>query len=329
MGGDVNLPNGATVKDIAQQLLEFSHGDGIEVVMGGGRKQFYAHTEADPEYAGRTGLRRDGRNLHKEWLAKHPRSAYVWNKKLLDEIDPKKTKHLLALFEPSHMRYEADRAQDIAGEPSLAEMTTKALQILQQNKKGFYLMVEAGRIDHAHHAGNAYRALTDAIALSDAVKAAQAATDPRDTLIIVTADHSHTFTIAGYPERGNPILGKTRAGGELLTDTMGLPYTTLGYANGPGFTGGKTRREFNGKSESAIAATYKGTAKRPDLTDVDTTSPAYMQEATVPLASETHGGEDVGIYALGPNAHLFRGVQEQHIIYHIMADALGLNKQAK
>lgn len=190
-------------------------------------------------------------------------------------------------------------------------------------------MVEAGRIDHAHHAGNAYRALTDAIALSDAVKAAQAATDPRDTLIIVTADHSHTFTIAGYPERGNPILGKTRANGELSTDTMGLPYTTLGYANGPGFTGGKTRREFNGKSESAIAATYKGTAKRPDLTDVDTTSPAYMQEATVPLASETHGGEDVGIYALGPNAHLFRGVQEQHIIYHIMADALGLNKQAK
>lgn len=326
---DVNLPEGATVKDIAQQLLEFSHGDGIEVVMGGGRKQFYAHTEADPEYAGRRGIRRDGRNLHKEWLAKHPQSAYVWNKKLLDEIDPNKTQHLLALFEPSHMRYEADRAQDIAGEPSLAEMTSKALQILQKNKNGFYLMVEAGRIDHAHHAGNAYRALTDAIALSNAVKAAQAATDPRETLIIVTADHSHTFTIAGYPERGNPILGKTRADGELLTDTMGLPYTTLGYANGPGFTGGKKRHEFNGNNESAIAATYKGTATRPDLTDVDTTSPAYMQEATVPLGSETHGGEDVGIYALGPNAHLFRGVLEQNIVYHVMADALGLNKQNK
>lgn len=326
---DVNLPTGATVKDIAQQLLEFSYGDGIEVVMGGGRKQFYAHTEADPEYAGRTGIRRDGRNLHKEWLAKNSQSAYVWNKKLFDEIDPKKTKHLLALFEPSHMRYEADRAQDIAGEPSLAEMTTKALQMLQQNKNGFYLMVEAGRIDHAHHAGNAYRALTDAIALSNAVKAAQAATDPRDTLIIVTADHSHTFTIAGYPERGNPILGKVKSEGVHQTDGLGLPYTTLSYANGPGFTGGKIRREFNSSNEGAIAATYKGAAVRPDLTDVDTTRPAYMQEATVPLASETHGGEDVGIYALGPNAHLFRGVQEQHIIYHIMADALGLNKKAE
>lgn len=326
---DANLPEGATVKDIALQLLEFSYGNGIEVVMGGGRKQFYAETEADPEYSGRTGMRRDGRNLHQEWLAKYPQSAYVWNKQLFDEIDPKKTKYLLGLFEPSHMRYEADRAQDIAGEPSLAEMTQKAIAMLQQHKKGFYLMVEGGRIDHAHHAGNAYRALTDAIALSDAVKAATAMTDPRDTLIVVTADHSHTFTIAGYPERGNPILGKTRANGELLTDTMGLPYTTLGYANGPGFTGGKNRREFNGKSESAIVAAYKGTATRPDLTDVDTASPAYMQEATVPLASETHGGEDVGIYALGPNAHLFRGVQEQHIIYHVMTDALGLDQQNK
>ncbi len=326
---DANLPAGATVKDIARQLIEFTYGDGIEVVMGGGRKQFYAATEADPEYSGRMGVRRDGRNLHKEWLAKYPQSVYVWNKNQLDELDIKKTKHLLALFGPSHMRYEADRADDIAGEPSLAEMTSKAIQLLQKNKKGFYLMVEAGRIDHAHHAGNAYRALADAIALSEAVKAAQAATDSRETLIIVTADHSHTFTIAGYPERGNPILGKTKVEGELATDILGLPYTTLGYANGPGFTGGKIRREFNPKSESAVAAIYKGNAARPDLTDVDTTSPAYMQEAAVPLASETHGGEDVGIYALGPNAHLFRGVLEQHMVYHVMADALGLNKQAQ
>ena len=68
-------------------------------------------------------------------------------------------------------------------------------------------MVEGGRIDHAHHAGNAYRALTDTLALSDAVRTARSSADPRDTLIIVTADHSHVFTMAGYPKRGNPILG--------------------------------------------------------------------------------------------------------------------------
>jgi len=321
---DSNLPEGATVKDIARQLIEFPYGDGIEVVLGGGRRYFYDQTEADPEYTGRTGIRKDGRNLHQEWESRYSKSAYVWDKAGFDAIDPRKTRHLLGLFEPSHMRYEADRADDVAGEPSLAEMTGKAIDILKKNKKGFYLMVEAGRIDHAHHAGNAYRALTDTVALSDAVKAALAKTDPRDTLIVVTADHSHVFTIAGYPSRGNPILGKTAVDGELLTDSLGLPYTTVSYANGPGFTGDFTRREFDGSTERAVEAEYVGAEARPDLTDIDTTSPTYMQEATVPMGSETHAGEDVGIYAMGPNAHLFHGIQEQHVIYHIMADALGL-----
>lgn len=323
---DSHLPAGATVKDIARQLLEFPHGNGLEVVLGGGRRHFSTETEADPEYTGRTGIRRDGRNLHKEWVTQYSKAAYVWDKKGFDAIDPQATNHLLGLFEPSHMRYETDRAQDIAGEPSLAEMATKAIQILEKNKKGFYLMIEAGRIDHAHHAGNAYRALTDTIALSEAVKAAVAMTDPRDTLIVVTADHSHVFTIAGYPDRGNPILGKTAINGVVAKDSLGLPYTTLSYANGPGFTGGLTRHEFNGTTELAAPAKYEGTATRPDLSAVDTSSPTYMQEATVPMSSETHAGEDVGIYARGPNAHLFRSVQEQHVIYHIMADALGLNK---
>lgn len=323
---DANLPANATVKDIARQLLEFPYGNGLEVVLGGGRRYFSSQTLVDPEYTGQKGIRRDGRNLHQEWVTKYPQSAYVWNKTEFDAIDARKTDHLLGLFEPSHMRYEADRSGDIAGEPSLADMTTKALEILKKNKKGFYLMIEAGRIDHAHHAGNAYRALTDTIALSDAVKAALAGTDPRDTLIVVTADHSHVFTIAGYPERGNPILGKAAVNGVMAKDSLGLPYTTLSYANGPGFTGGFTRREFNATNESTTPAIYEGGAERPDLTYVDTANPTYMQEATVPMGSETHAGEDVGIYALGPNAHLFHGVQEQHVIYHVMADALGLNK---
>ena len=49
-----------------------------------------------------------------------------------------------------------------------------------------------------------------------------------------------------------------------------------------------------------------------------------MQESTVPLSSETHAGEDVAIFAKGPNAHLFRGSLEQSMIYWIMADALRL-----
>ena len=61
--------------------------------------------------------------------------------------------------------------------------------------------------------------------------------------------------------------------------------------------------------------------ERADLTNVDTTSPDYIQQATIPLGSETHTGEDVGIFATGPYAHLFSGVVEQNYIYHVMAFA--------
>lgn len=62
-------------------------------------------------------------------------------------------------------------------------------------------MVESGRIDHAHYAGNALRALDDTIAFAETVKVAMDKTSARDTLIIVRADHNHVFTIAGLSAR--------------------------------------------------------------------------------------------------------------------------------
>ena len=50
--------------------------------------------------------------------------------------------YFAGLFNPSHMHYELERQQDTAGEPSLAEMTEKAIKILQRNEKGFFLLVE-------------------------------------------------------------------------------------------------------------------------------------------------------------------------------------------
>lgn len=330
-----SLPAGATVKDIARQLIEFPYGDGVDVVLGGGRAYFTPNTKADPEYPTRVGNRTDGRDLTAEWTARVG-GQYVWNKAAFDAVATQRGTKLLGLFERSHVKYEHDRATDPAGEPSIAEMTEKAIRILGKNPKGFYLMVEGGRIDHAHHAGNAYRALTDTIAMDEAVKKALELTRDEDTLIIVTADHSHTFTIAGYPSRGNPILGKADSGLGLLgisplaLDSLGLPYTTVGYQNGPGgWTGGYKRRELlatpsNGGSEGYADAPYTGAALRPDLTHVDTTSPNYLQESAIPTqGAETHAGEDVAIYASGPRAYLFRGVMEQNAIYHVMADALG------
>ena len=105
----------------------------------------------------------------------------------------------------SHMEYEADREKDKGGEPSLAEMTEIAINRLKQDEDGFVLMIEGGRIDHAHHDGNAARAMEDYVAFDAAIKKALEMTSARGHLIVATADHSHTFTINGYPKRGNPI----------------------------------------------------------------------------------------------------------------------------
>lgn len=295
----------AGCKDIALQMLEF----GPEVALGGGRVAFYPTELADPENVENKGGRSDGRDLTSEWTATLGNAAYVWNSEGFDAVDLSKTDHLLGLFEPATMQFEADREQDAGGEPSLTEMTKAALEILSRNDEGYYLMVEGGRVDHAHHGGNAYRALADTQEFAEAVQAAVDMVDLEETLILVTADHSHVFTIAGYPMRGNPILGlvKTLNDDGKPENTLaedGKPYTTLGYWNGPGAVSGE----------------------RPDLSDVDTTALDYRQQSIVPTRSETHGGEDVALFATGPWAHLASGVMEQNVIFHIMTHAMGLDE---
>lgn len=310
----------ADCRDIARQLVEFSHGDGIEVVMGGGRRHLLPVGEPDPEYPDQSGQRGDGRNLIAEWQAQNPDGVYVWNQTQFDAIDMPSVGKILALFEPNHMHFEADREALGGDEPSLAEMTAVAIDRLSRDGQGFFLMVEGGRIDHAHHAGNAYRALSDGQAFARAVQVAVDRVDIDETLIIVTADHSHVLTIAGYPTRGNPILGHVVGNdeygepeGKPYPALDGLPYTTLGYANGPGHAvlGSIAERERKG-----------GKPGRIDTGGIDTTHRNYYQESLVPHYGETHGGEDVAIYAIGPWAHLIHGVQEQSYIYHVMRHAL-------
>lgn len=288
--------------DIARQFVEMRYGDGVDIALAGGREKFLPSEMIDPEYPDVRGAREDGQDLTRQWQAAAPDRAFVWNAAQLKQTD---ARQILGLFEPSHMRFEADRGDDPGGEPSLAELTRRAISHLQEHpdgaSRGFFLMVEAGRIDHAHHFGNAYRALTDTVALSDAVAVAQEMTSTADTLTLVTADHSHTLTIAGYPGRGNPILGKVAVpSGALMKDSQGQPYTTLGYANGPG---------------------HRNPAQV--LTDVDTTARDYQQHAGIPMPVETHAGEDVAAFATGPGSDALRGVIEQNELFFVMNRAFG------
>ena len=300
---DSNLPEEskqAGCLDLAQQMVGFNHGDGLDVMLGGGRKAFLQKENG--------GSRTDGQNLVELWSKKYPSAHYVDNAAGFRALDMSQSNRVMGLFTNSHMAYETDR--DNAKEPSISEMTTAAIELLSQNKKGYFLMVEGGRVDHAHHGTNGHRALSDAQAFAEAVQAAVDNVDLNETLILVTADHSHLFTIAGYPGRGNPILGlvhdrdistgKLKEEPVLLTD--GKPYTTLGY-----YIGSHIRKE-DGEA----------------LSTQQVTDPDYLQEAAIYTdRSGHHAGEDVALFAAGPKSHLVGGVLEQNTVFHIITHALG------
>ncbi|MDQ3287101.1 MAG: alkaline phosphatase [Pseudomonadota bacterium] len=313
--------------DLAAQMIRAPYGQGPLVMMGGGRRDFLPKDQADPEYPDKSGSRSDGLDLTAAWRERHPTGTYVWNAAQLNSAPADAP--LLGLFEHDHMQYEHERSGDPGGEPHLAQMTRAAITRLQHfggpaaGDKGYVLLIEAGRIDHAHHAGNAFRALVDTIALDEAVRAALEMTSAEDTLILVTADHSHTLSFGGYPARGNPILGKIREAGtdKLSKDSTGLPYTTLSYSNGPGYAGASAVQSAGPKRFPHRPQQVRSSQGRPDLTSLDTTDPDYLQEALVPQNSESHGGDDVGLWASGPGSAAVRGSLEQNVVFHLMLQA--------
>jgi len=312
-------------------------GSGLDLMLGGGRQFFVPTTVVDEE--GGTGSRTDGRDLRAEFQAAG--YSYVWNATQFANLTARNLP-LLGLFERSHMEYEYDRPSDTGGEPSLSELAVKAVALLEsaarRGRAGYFLMVESGRIDHAHHAGNAWRALTDAEELDRAVGETIQQVDLRETLILVTADHSHVFTMAGYPLRpaadlaypvasapseytSSPhnnlfdvVYDVDNAGNVVKSvDARGTPYTILGYQNGPGYRGVP-------RIDPALDP-FPGLSGLPGAGSNDS---QYLQEAAVPLGSETHAGEDVPLYAIGSNAELVRGTVKNSYVHHVISTALGL-----
>jgi len=278
-------------EDIATQLVNADW----DVAIGGGKRAFFGQDQG--------GRRSDAdADLVAAWTARTG-GTYVEDKGALASAPTDRP--VLGLFNSSHMDYMADPGRD-ADEPTLTEMTQAAIARLKSDPDGYYLMVESGRIDHAHHDGRAGYALEETVEFAKAIQYAIDNTDPADTLIMVTADHSHVFTIAGYPRRGNDILGLVVPPEGDISNTEeplpandGKPYTTLGYGNGPGSIAGKDPRP---DPETGLQA---------------------RQQSTIPLGSETHGGEDVALYAQGPGGDQVKGVIEQNLIYHFIRKAFG------
>ena len=292
-------------------------GSGVDVMMGG-VSQYWRPYVAVTNPAGRP----DGRDLVAELQAKG--YSFASDLTSMNAASTAAGTKLIALYDfakaEGHMSYELDR--DPAKEPSLAEMTTKSMDILSKNAKGYFLMVEGGRIDHALHGTNAARALADAKAFDDAIKAAIAKaklTDPTlaNTLIVVTADHDHTMVMNGYAAltgkttAANPgILGLMRdyaAPAAPALDADGKPFTTLVFGTGENRIAG---------SRSLMAS----------LTDATVSDKNYHQEAVVPMGigGETHGGADVFLGAMGLGSDTFHGMIDNTSVFTLVRQAVGL-----
>ena len=277
--------------------------DGLDVLMGGG-KRFFTPTAAK-------GKRTHGRDLTVEF--KTAGYTYVETGSALAGVDTKTVNKLVGLFSTSHMDYELDRSKKSLDQPSLATMTNKAIEVLSKNNKGFFLMVEGGRIDHALHGTNAKRALEDTIAFDDANKAAldkMAVLDPdlKNTLIVVTADHDHTLTINGYAKRGNPILDVVRGykDNQPLKDADGSTYTALVFGNGPNRKDVRTAL-VSGNTDASM-----------------TLHDDYQQETIIRKGSETHGGGDVMLLAGGAGSKTLKGTLDNTKVFEQLKAALGL-----
>jgi len=167
---------------IADQLLESK----VDVALGGGLQYFVGRNETDPK--GKESKRNDDRNMLYEFETKG--YTIVYNGSAFEKVDTSKAEKLLGLFDSSHMLYDMERSSSPGNEPSLSNMTEKAISILSKNSKGFFLMVEGGRIDHAAHERKMSEMGADTLAFDEAVNVSlNFASHSNNTLIIVTADH--------------------------------------------------------------------------------------------------------------------------------------------
>ncbi len=285
---------------------------GLDVLFGGGAQFFTPFA--------RGGKRADNRDLLAEMQGQGFR--VVSDTAGLNTLAANPRQPAVGLFAQNHMDYDA--ARDPAKQPSLTEMTRKAIDLLAPNAgpqgKGFFLVVEGGLIDHALHATLGKRALQETVSYNAAMQAAlekMEALDPglKNTLIVATADHDHTLLLNGYTVRTgkttptNPgVLGLVRnLDGSLKLDKEGRPFTIIGFGTGENRTNGSR-------------------GSKPALTDEMVTRDDYHQEAVVRtrVGAETHGGTDVYLGAAGAGAELFRGTIDNTRVFSLIKTAAGL-----
>ncbi|KAI0990637.1 hypothetical protein GJ496_003154 [Pomphorhynchus laevis] len=304
-------------RDIADQLV--NNGSFLNVVFGGGLSNFLPNDNSS-KYG--NGSRVDSVDLIEKWLFLHRKKskrrsttkyAFINNLEDFNKLKPP-INHVLGLFAPSHMNFADENAN---AQPSLASMTQKAIEILSKSPKGYVLFVEGGLIDVAHHHAQTGRALDEFVNFDEAVERVVNLVDTSKTMIVVSADHSHVFSIGANSFRNSDILGYASNSLMNASDVDNKPIFILEYGNGPGYVKTNTRLNENHWLEWKRSRSSINKSKR------------LKYPSALPLKTETHGGEDVPVYSDGPGSYLLSGTFEHNLIANAVAHSLCISPYDK
>lgn len=299
-----HVPRRANEDDIAAQQIE----QGMKVIFGGGGMYF------TPKEAG--GKRTDGRNLLTESKAK----GYTVVQDLASFRAATKAP-LMAVFAPDHMNFEIDRDPNV--QPSLAEMTKKALELVKNSPKGFLIMVEGSRIDHAAHANDLGGHVHDILAYDDAVRVAlDFAKADGNTLVISVADHETGGLTVGRDGVYNwkpENLMKVKASFEVL-----IP--ALQAANADMKEILKDKAGIDDLTDAELALLQK------DLTNNSqfsfTVAGIISKRSGIAWTTGGHTAVDVNVVAYGRGSELLRGNHENTNVGNVIAQVMGFDLKA-
>ena len=271
---------------IAPQLLE----NEVDVILGGGKKYF---TDSLLNQAKEDGYK----------VAENREELNV----------SQKTDKLIGLFAQDAMAPELDR--DATNQPSLAEMTDTAIEVLKKDKDGFFLMVEGSQIDWAGHDHDAAWAMKDAEAFEKALaEVLEFAKQDKNTLVVVAGDHdTGGMSVGGYGQYDAKleVLQNVTATGDFMASKLNLDRNNVK----------EVVKEYTSIDLSDMEAEKIIASKVPAITINEVIS----ERALVGWTSSAHTGVDVPLYAYGPSSDLFAGLHENTDIPHLMAKAMKIN----
>lgn len=305
-------------------IMEHMVYNGVDVALGGGARHLIPLGETYTTSFGDvwSGKRTDGENL-----------MDVLRARGFDFVDSKEgmmsstSDKLWGLFDDSHMEADIDRAMFADHQPSIAEMTRKAIEVLSKDEDGFFLMVEGSQVDWAGHANDPIYMLTDMLAFDDAVKAAcDFADQDGNTLVLAYPDHNTGGMALGQYKNDKYYTAITK---EALIDPlqpMKITSTGISY-----LLGGSTDYD---DIRDVVLEQWGIDLTDEDIDEILDRAKTYgfsyalseivsKKYTLIGWTTHQHNAETVPLWAYGPQAPA--GLLDNTELAEIVADAMGVS----